>query len=51
MRAPEAMLSIANCQLEMKDAKAAKKTLEELMKTYPKSEAAFAGVERLRTLK
>ena len=51
MRAPEAMLSIANCQLEMKDAKGAKKTLEDLMKTYPKSEAAFAGVERLRTLK
>jgi tol-pal system protein YbgF len=51
MRAPEAMLSIANCQLEMKDPKSAKKTLEELMKAYPKSEAAFAGVERLRTLK
>lgn len=51
MRAPEALLSISNCQLEMKDAKAAKKTLEELMKVYPKSEAAFAGVERLRTLK
>jgi tol-pal system protein YbgF len=51
MRAPEAMLSIANCQLEMKDAKSAKKTLEDLMKAYPKSEAAFAGVERLRTLK
>jgi tol-pal system protein YbgF len=51
MRAPEAMLSIANCQLEMKDAKSAKKTLEDLMKVYPKSEAAFAGVERLRTLK
>ncbi|MEY3782972.1 MAG: hypothetical protein RIS97_1150 [Pseudomonadota bacterium] len=51
MRAPEAMLSIANCQLEMKDPKSAKKTLEDLMKAYPKSEAAFAGVERLRTLK
>ena len=51
MRAPEAMLSIANCQLEMKDAKGAKKTLEDLMKAYPKSEAAFAGVERLRTFK
>ena len=51
MRAPEAMLSIANCQLEMKDPKGAKKTLEDLMKAYPKSEAAFAGVERLRTLK
>ena len=51
MRASEAMLSIANCQLEMKDAKGAKKTLEDLMKAYPKSEAAFAGVERLRTFK
>lgn len=51
VRSPEAMLSIANCQLEMKDSKSAKKTLEDLMKTYPKSEAAFAGVERLRTLK
>ena len=51
IRAPEALLSIANCQLEMKDPKSAKKTLEDLMKTYPKSEAAFAGVERLRTLK
>jgi tol-pal system protein YbgF len=51
LRAPEAMLSIANCQLEMKDPKSAKKTLEDLMKAYPKSEAAFAGAERLRTLK
>lgn len=51
VRSPEAMLSIANCQLEMKDPKSAKKTLEDLMKVYPKSEAAFAGVERLRTLK
>lgn len=51
MRVPEALLSIANCQLEMKDPKSAKKTLEDLMKAYPKSEAAFAGVERLRTLK
>lgn len=51
LRAPEALLSIANCQLEMKDPKSAKKTLEDLMKIYPKSEAAFAGVERLRTIK
>jgi tol-pal system protein YbgF len=51
VRAPEALLSIANCQLEMKDPKSAKKTLEDLMKVYPKSEAAFAGVERLRALK
>jgi tol-pal system protein YbgF len=51
MRAPEALLSISNCQLEMKDPKAAKKTIEDLMKAYPKSEAAFAGIERLRTIK
>ncbi len=51
MRAPEAMLSISNCQMEMKDPKAAKKTIEDLMKVYPKSEAAFAGIERLRTIK
>jgi tol-pal system protein YbgF len=51
LRAPEAMLSIANCQLEMKDPKAAKKTLEDLMRTYPKSEASFAGIERLRDIK
>jgi tol-pal system protein YbgF len=51
LRAPEALLSISNCQMEMKDPKAAKKTIEDLMKTYPKSEAAFAGIERLRTIK
>ena len=51
LRAPEAMLSISNCQMEMKDPKAARKTIEDLMKAYPKSEAAFAGVERLRTIK
>jgi tol-pal system protein YbgF len=51
LRAPEAMLSISNCQMEMKDPKAAKKTIEDLMKAYPKSEAAFAGIERLRTIK
>jgi tol-pal system protein YbgF len=51
LRAPEAMLSISNCQMEMKDPKAAKKTIEDLMKVYPKSEAAFAGIERLRTIK
>jgi tol-pal system protein YbgF len=51
LRAPEALLSISNCQMEMKDPKAAKKTIEDLMKAYPRSEAAFAGIERLRTIK
>lgn len=50
-RAPEALLSIANCQIELKDPKAARKTLDELLKTYPKSEAAQAGRERIASLK
>jgi tol-pal system protein YbgF len=50
-RAPEALLAIANSQSEMKDSKAARKTLEELIKTYPESEAAVAGKERLASLK
>jgi tol-pal system protein YbgF len=50
-RAPEAMLAIANCEVEMRDAKAAKKTLAELMRVYPKSEAAQAAKERMASLK
>jgi tol-pal system protein YbgF len=50
-RAPEALLAIANCQVEMKEGKAARKTIDELVKTYPKSEAAQAGKERLSTIK
>ena len=51
VRAPEAVLSIANCQIELKDPKAARKTLEDLLKAYPQSEAAGAGKERLARLK
>jgi tol-pal system protein YbgF len=50
-RAPEALLSIANCQIELKDPKSARRTIDELMKTYPKSEAAQAGRERLASLR
>jgi len=50
-RAPEAALAIANCQAEVKDTKAARKTLEDLMKAYPQSEAAAAARERLARLK
>lgn len=50
-RVPEAMLSIANCQLELKDAKSARKTLADLIKAHPKSEAAVAARERLAALK
>ena len=51
LRAPEALLAIANCQFELKDTKAARKTLDELFKTYPDSEAAQAGKARLAALK
>jgi tol-pal system protein YbgF len=50
-RAGEALLAIANSQAEMKDKAGARKTLEELLKTYPASEAAVAGKERLAALK
>jgi tol-pal system protein YbgF len=51
VRAPEAVLSVANCQLELKDSKGARKTLTDLLKAYPRSEAAVAAKERLATLK
>ncbi len=50
-RAPEAMLALANSQAEMKDARGARKTIEDLMKAYPQSEAAQAGKERLASLR
>lgn len=50
-RAPDSMLSVANCQLELKDLKAARKTLDDVAKTYPQSEAAAAARERLAKLK
>lgn len=50
-RTPEAMLAMANCQIEMKDNRAARKTIDDLVKAYPASEAAAAGKERLGSLK
>jgi tol-pal system protein YbgF len=50
-RTPEALLAIANCQIEMKDNRAARKTLDDLVKSHPASEAALAAKERLGTLK
>ena len=46
-KAADAMLNIASCQTELKD-KAAKKTLQELIKTYPDSSAAETAKERLK---
>lgn len=51
MRAPEAVLSIANCQVELKDVKGARITLEDLIKAYPQSEAAGTARERLARLR
>lgn len=50
-KAPEALLAIANCQAELKDRAGARRTLDELLKQYPQSEAAQAGRDRLATLK
>jgi tol-pal system protein YbgF len=50
-RASEAMLSVANCQVELKDIKGARATLTDLQKAYPKTEAAQAAKERLASLR
>ena len=50
-RAPEAILAIANCQLELKDPKGARKTLEDLLVNFPNTDAASAGKERLARFK
>lgn len=50
-RAPEAVLALANSQAETKDPKGARKTLEDLIKAYPQSEAAQAARERLPSLR
>ena len=50
-RAPEALLAISNVQIELKDLKAARKTLEDLVKDYPQSEAANTARDRLARLR
>jgi tol-pal system protein YbgF len=50
-RAPEALLALANSQAEMKDPRAARRTLDELMKNYPDSDAAEAGKQRLASIR
>lgn len=50
-RVPESLLAIANCQLELKDARAAKATLEALVKAHPQSEAANAARDRLSRMR
>ena len=45
------MLNVAACNIELKDKAGAKKTLENLIKQYPDSEAAQAAKNRLSSLK
>lgn len=51
-RAPEAMLAVANAQLELKEPRpAVRKTLDDLVKAYPQSDAAAIARDRLSKLK
>ncbi len=49
-RAPDAKLSIGNCEIDLNEPANAKKTLEDLARSHPRTEAATAARERLRTL-
>ena len=51
LRTPEALLAMANSQIELKDTKTAERTLATLLKNHPNSEAAAAGRERLARLR
>lgn len=50
-RAPEALLALSACQVELQDTAGARATLENLIKTYPRSEAAQAAQDRLTRLR
>lgn len=50
-RVPEAMLAIANCQIELKDVRSAKRSMEDLIKAHPQSEAAATARDRLARLR
>lgn len=50
VRTPEALLSIGNCHIELKDNASARKVLEQLVKQYPQTEAAQAARDRLLTM-
>jgi tol-pal system protein YbgF len=51
VRAPEAMLTVGNAQLEIKQTKEARKTFNDLLKLYPTTEAAAAAKDRLAQIK
>jgi len=45
------MLAVANSQIELKDIKSARRTLEDLVKAHPKTEAAAVARDRLARLR
>jgi tol-pal system protein YbgF len=48
-RTPDALLQLSTCQTELKDRRGARKSLEDLLRLYPNSEAAQSARERLAT--
>lgn len=50
-KAPEAMLGMATSQAELKDRAGARKTLEDLLRLYPDSDASKLGRQRLVSMK
>jgi len=50
-KAPDALLNIAACHIELKEKPAAKKVLESVLAKYPDTEAAQAAKSRLAALK
>lgn len=49
-RTPEALLSLGNCHLELKETSAAREILTRLVKQYPQTEAAQAASDRLKLI-
>ena len=50
-KAPDAMLNISSAQTDLKDVRAARATLDALIKKYPQSEAAATARQRLPRLR
>lgn len=50
-RVPDALLAMANSQIELNDNAGARRSLEDILRTHPRSEAAAPARERLSKLK
>ena len=50
-KAADAMLNISSAQLELKDTKGARATLDDLIRRYPQSEAAKTAQERIKRIR